>query len=329
MEHTFSSRNLISLAIPYLCLLGAPACASIVSGKIYDDPSHQPLAEAHVVFASDKGSRQDSLVTDSSGSFRFEIPSGCGNGCYVQVRKEGYWMAETYTFMLAATENRGVDLGMELIHDLVIRVISARDSSRPLDSAQATLVMETTEGVDYRTADPSGQLRFPNLYALPIYRLTVAAPGYMTSTDAFRFDFPKVSDTVVIALVPDTTQSSKTVQGTLTSIGGHPYQGRITLRCSSALVQAVLFANSGPDGRFSIRGVPSVCDTGMLYGAYFRDSLALSLQAPATSVTWEIDESPGLGLRSGRAGIATPLRPAGAFDLLGRRIQGVRLRRLP
>lgn len=101
-------------------------------------------------------------------------------------------------------------------------------------------------------------------------------------------------------------------------------QGRITLRCSSALMQAVLFATPEPDGRFSIRGVPPECDTGMLYGAYFRDSLALSLKAPATPVTWEIDESPGLGLRSGRAAIATSLRPAGAFDLLGRRLPALR-----
>jgi hypothetical protein len=173
---------------------------------------------------------------------------------------------------------------------------------------------------------------FTGLFATPVYRLTVAAPGYKTSIRALRFDGPKPADTVKIALDPDLPRTSKSVHGSLTYNGGSPYHGLIVLRCRSARVQADLFAMSGADGAFAIRGVPAECDTGTLQNGYlYGDSLVLSLRDADTPVGWDM-HLPILGLRSGPTRAASPWEGPGQeslFDLLGRRIEAVRPRRLP
>src|SRR4051812_44454092 len=103
-------RNLRSagFAFPTLTFLTpftGSISASVVSGTVYDDPSHAPLAGVQVMFMTDKTLASDSSLTDSTGTFRFISPAGCGMGCEIQVRKEGYWMGDGYTFLLKAAEN--------------------------------------------------------------------------------------------------------------------------------------------------------------------------------------------------------------------------------
>jgi hypothetical protein len=327
-------RNLrASLILAAVSALGGEtAFAGSVFGTVVDSPSFDPI-EGAWVYLTGKRSATDSMRTDSSGAYRFTDVADCGMGCEVLVRMPGYWIFESRLFTLAPEQNLPLDIQLDMIHSLTVRVVKAEDTSQPVLDAKGVVSAAEFEFPRF-AADSAGAMDFRELHSFTAYLLTVSAPGRRATSNNLHFHGPPVRVFWQVALEPDSGHSAKTVRGTLSAKDGKDFPGaRAWLSCRSAQIVADLFADAGTDGAYAIEGVPAECDSAMLFAG--TDSIAVALTETETEVDWAVDVKRPTGLRParGRTGsrTRTALRPdgKGVYDLIGRKFNAGRARSRP
>jgi hypothetical protein len=310
-----------------LALASGTARAGSVFGTVLDTPTFLPLEGAWVYLVG-KRAATDSVQTDSSGAFSFSGVADCGMGCNVLVRMPGFWLFESQLFLLGPDQNFQLDIQLDFIHSLAVRVVKAEDTSQALPSAQAVVTAAEYDTPRFQAADSLGKMEFRDLHTFTPYLLTVSAPGRRATTNNLRFHGPPSRVAWKVQLEIDSAHTGKTVHGTLSAKDSLPFPGaRIWLSCRSGEVVADLFAQAGADGLFAIEGVPAECDSAVMHAGL--DSLAVGLAGEETGLDWAIGVQRTTALRPGRARQAFPARPVwradgtGIYDLIGRKTKPI------
>lgn len=302
---------------------GGRAMAATVSGTVAEPPQYRLLEGAHV-YLTDGNSPIDSQLTDTAGAFLFADVQGCGSDCFLWVRKDGYWDYRTESFGLGADGNKTVEVALERIHSLTVRVVKAEDTARFPAGAQAVLYSDAAgEAPRCARIDSAGRAQFRDLHSFTGYLLTVSAPGRKATSNMLHFHDPVSAGFSRVALDSDEAQSGKAVRGVLGDKQGNAVGGAtVVLGCRTPMIAADLFGETDAEGHFRIEGVPSVCDSVMLYAG--PDTLAVALPGQDTKVEWSADIPPASiapKARAARPGAAVRIGPWRGCDLIGRKLK--------
>jgi hypothetical protein len=316
-------RRNVPGALLALVLLSLPGSgrAATVFGTVAEAPQFIPLAGTHV-YLEGKRPQIDSQLTDSAGAYRFEGVTGCELGCEVRASRDGFWTKASDGFILDADRSLNVDIDLERIHALTVRVVKAEDTSQPVLNAQAVLWSSSGELPRCAKADSAARMRFRDLQTFTGYLLTVSAPGREATSSTLHFHDPVSEGFSRILLRPDTARSDKAVHGSLTVQGQGPAAGEnVVLSCRNAEVVADLFGTAGTDGRYAIEGVPAACDSALLYAG--ADSTAIALAGSDNAFDWAAKFPEPDGIRppaARRIRTVPPGLPWNGYDLAGRKL---------
>jgi hypothetical protein len=309
-------------------LSGANAFGGTVSGTVIDHPSLRPLAGAWAYLANGSPA-MDSVRTDSAGEFRFSGVEGCDPGCTVRVRMPDYWPYESESFALAPDQDRRLEIRMEMIHALTVRIVKGEDTAQALAPSQAVLFSMGGDGVRCEAADSAGIARFADLESFTGYLLTVSAPGRKATSLTLHFHGPPAQQHMRVALDLDSAGGAKKAYGTLSAKDGKDFPGgRVLLSCRNERMAADLFAQAGTDGNYVIEGVPVECDSAWLRAG--GDSLFVALPESENRFDWAVAVP-----RPDAVARRLPVRSSPradrkrAYDLIGRKLSAGRARSRP
>lgn len=320
MENSFYRMGPIRFLALACALIASEGFAATVFGTVAEAPEH-PVPQAWVYLERLPAKESDSMRTDSAGAYRFTDVTGCEGGCAIEVRAAGYRPFSSGTFSLEADGTRWMDVPMDRIHNLSIRVVKAEDTAEAVPASQA--MMTSYENADRRwsTPDSAGMVRFLDLQPLTGYLLSVSAPGRKAYSSTIHFHYPFSDNVLRVPLDSDVAGTGKTLSGTLSVRGAGPAAGEnLFLGCRTVQVAADLFARTEADGKYAIAGVPAACDSVTLYAG--ADTTAIALPDGENRFDWSVtlpDPSPirpGRALRAGRAARRVPGR---GYDAAGRK----------
>jgi hypothetical protein len=320
MEKTSRCIGLLFLALA-LAFGAVESTAATVFGTVAEPPQYIPIQGAMVRLLHGPTKQVDSLQTDSAGAYRFADVMGCEQACAIEVGKPGFWGFTSDYFGIAADGNKLVDVALERIHSLSVRVYKAEDTSQAILNSQAVLFSAGNEPPRSVMTDSTGYIRFSGLQSFTGYLLSVSAPGRKTNSNTLHFHDPVSNIFFRVLLDSDVAATNKELKGTLSVRGAGPAIGeRLVLSCRNDYAAADLFAQTGSQGEYSIPGVPAACDSVRLFAG--EDSVAIAMPDKENQFDWSAVFPGTLAVRPGRAPRAQAgWRPAPWFgyDLTGRK----------
>jgi hypothetical protein len=264
----------------------------------------------------------DTLLTDSAGAYLFSDVTGCDRGCEIEVSDPGSWNFTSDYFEIAADESKQVDVVLEPIKSLTVRVTKTEDTAQAILASQAVLFSTENEPPRCVKADSTGILRFTGLHSLTGYLLSVSAPGRKTNSNMLHLHDPVANIRWRALLDSDVAASNKSLRGTLSVLGKGPAAGeRVLLDCRTDQA-ADLFAQTGPDGGYAIEGVPASCDSVRLYAGV--DSAMVAMPDKENQFDWSAVFPEILAVGPGRdrkAQAGSRPAPWRGYDLAGRKLR--------
>lgn len=316
-----SSRIGRVLILALTFALGAgDGLAATVFGTVSGSPQVIPMQGARVSLRHVLTKQADTLRTDSAGAYRFSDVTGCDRGCVIEVSDPGSWNFTSDYFEIAADGGKQVDVVLEPIKSLTVRVFKAEDTAQVIPASQAVLFSVDNEPSRCVKADSTGNLRFTGLHSLTGYLLSVSAPGRKTNSNMLHLHDPVTTIFFRASMDSDVAASNKSLRGTLSVLGKGPAAGeRVLLECRNDQA-ADLFAQTGPDGGYAIEGVPASCDSVKLYAG--EDSAMVAIPDKDNQFDWSavfpeiLAVSPGRDRKARSGWRTTPWR---GYDLTGRK----------
>ncbi len=321
MKYPSSRIGRVLILALTLALGAGDAMAATVFGTVSEPPQFIPIHGARVYLLHGPTKQIDSLRTDSAGTYRFSDVTGCEQACAIQVGNPGFSGFVSDYFGIAADGSKQVDVALERIHSLTVRVFKAEDTAQAILNAQAVLFSAGNEPPRCAKPDSTGNLRFTDLQSFTGYLLSVSAPGRKTTSNMLHFHDP-VSNIFFRALPDsDVAASNKALHGTLSVKGKGPAAGeKVVLSCRNDLAAADLFAQADSEGEFAVQGVPTACDSVKLYAG--EDSAIVALPGQENQFDWSAVFPGTLAVKPGRDRKAQAgWRPAPwrGYDLAGRK----------
>jgi len=320
MENPSRRIGLLFLAFAFASGAGQ-SFAATVFGSVAEPPQFIPIQGARVRLVHVPTKQVDSLQTDTAGAYSFTQVTGCEQGCVIEVGKPGFWDFTSDYFEIAADGGKQVDVALERIHSLTVRVFKAEDTSQAILNSQSVLFSAGNEPPRCVKPDSTGSIRFTDLQSFTGYLLSVSAPGRKTTSNALHFHDPVSNIFFRVLLDSDVAAASKALHGTLSVRGAGPAVGeKVVLSCRNDYAAADLFAQTGSEGEYAIEGVPAACDSVRLFAG--EDSAAIAMPDKENQFDWSAVFPGTLAVRPGRSQNAQAgSRPAPwrGYDLMGRK----------
>ncbi|MBW8886596.1 MAG: carboxypeptidase regulatory-like domain-containing protein [Fibrobacteres bacterium] len=317
------SRHVGILFLAFAFAWGAgQSSAATVFGTVAEPPQYIPIQGAIVRLVHGPTKQVDSLQTDSAGAYHFYDVTGCEQACAIEVGKPGFWFFASDYFGIAADGGKQVDVALERIHSLTVRVFKAEDTAQAILNSQAVLFSAGNEPPRSVMIDSTGSIRFTELQSFTGYLLSVSAPGRKTTSNMLHFHDPVSNIFFRVLLDSDVAATNKELKGALSMRGAGPAVGeRVLLSCRNDQAAADLFAQTGSQGEYSIPGVPAACDSVRLYAG--EDSTIVAMPDKENQFDWSAVFPGTLAVRPGgyrKAQAGSRPAPWRGYDLVGRKL---------